>query len=187
VRCLEIGPNKAKIPGFETTDIMRGPLVDHVQDCRAFTFKDGTFDLVYSCHVLEHLEWHEVEATVAEWARIVKPGGHLEIHCLNALDLMKALITYDETGEWHGPGIGTWCGELTRGDPYLWACGRILNRPKGGNIHQNHRALITPNYLRKCIEAAGLEIERQLTREDMRRSRHADFINIGYRARKPAA
>lgn len=183
MRCLEIGPNKARIPGFETTDIVAGPLVDHVQDCRAFDFADGTFDLVYSCHVLEHIEWYEVADTVKEWARIIKPGGHLELHCLNALDLMKALIAYDETGEWDGPGT-TWLSELTGGDPYLWAVGRILNRPKGGNIHQNHRALITPKYLRRCLEDAGLEIECQLYREDMRRSRHLDFINIGYRARK---
>lgn len=185
MRCLEIGPNKARVPGFETTDIVKGPLVDHVEDCRAFSFEDGTFDLVYSCHVLEHIEWYQVEATVAEWGRIVKPGGHLEIHCLNALDLMKALIHLDETGEWNGPDP-SWLRELTGGDPYLWAVGRIMNRPKGGNIHQNHRALITPNYLRRCIERAGLEVVEQIGREDMRRSRHLDFINIGYRSRKPA-
>lgn len=184
MRCLEIGPNKARIPGFETTDMVPGRLVDHVQDCRAFTFEDGTFDLVYSCHVLEHVEWHEVEATVAEWARIVKPGGHLEIHCLNALDLMKALVHLEETGEWIGPGIGKWCHELTRGDPYLWANGRLMNRAKGGNIYQMHRALITPGYLRQCLERAGMVIEDRLGREDQRRSRHLDFINIGYRARK---
>lgn len=185
MRCLEIGPNKARIPGFETTDIVKSPLVDHVEDCRAFSFADGTFDLVYSCHVLEHIEWYEVEATVAEWCRIIKPGGHLELHCLNALDLMKALIHYDETGDWTGPNP-SWLSELTGGDPYLWAVGRIMNRPKGGNIHQNHRALITPNYLRRVIEDAGMEIVEQIGREDMRRARHLDFINIGYRAVKPA-
>jgi len=186
MRCLEIGPNKARIPGFETTDIMRSLLVDHVEDCRRFSFADGTFDLVYACHVIEHIEWHEVEATLAEWARIIKPGGILEVHTIDALKFMRALVELEETGVWSGPNPGTWCHELTRGDPYLWAVGRMLNRPKGGNIHQNHRALITPGYLRRCLQAAGLEIVEQIGREDMRRARHMEWINIGYRCKKPA-
>lgn len=185
MRCLEIGPNKARIEGFETLDMVAGPLVDHVMDCRQTKFKTGTFDMVYACHVIEHVEWHEVEATIAEWARILKPGGVLEVHTLDAYKFMKALVHLEETGEWTGLSVGTWCHDLTRGEPYLWACGRVLNRPKGGNIYQNHRALITPNYLRQCLERAGLTIERQIGREDMRRARHAEWINIGYRSVKP--
>jgi SAM-dependent methyltransferase len=183
VRCLEIGPNKARLPGFETFDIVAGPLVDHVGDCRKMRFPEGAFDLVYACHVLEHIEWHDVEATVAEWARILKPGGVLEVHTIHARRMLEAWLHYDETGEWIGPEP-TWLAELTKGDPYLWAVGRVLNRPKGGNIYQNHRALITPNYLTRCFERAGLAELAPLTREDMRGSRHAEFINLGLKGLK---
>lgn len=184
MRCLEIGPNKGRLPGFETLDAVGSPIVDHVGDCRGMKFPDGSFDLVYSCHVLEHIEWAEVEATVKEWARIVKPGGTLEVHCLNALDLMKALVELEESGEWTGPGIGTWRHEQICGDPYLWCAARIMNYPKGGNELQKHRAIITPKYLRKCFENAGLVDLAPLTREDMRGSRHAEFINVGLKGRK---
>lgn len=184
MRCLEIGPNKARIPGFETTDITPGPLVDHVQDCRAFTFADGSFDLVYSCHVIEHMEWHQVEATLIEWGRIVKTGGTIEVHTIDALKFMRAIVEYEDTGVWTGPTPGKWCNELHRGDPLLWATGRMLNRAKGGNVYQMHRALITPRYLRECLEKAGFAEFEQIGREDMRRAKHMDWINIGYRAVK---
>lgn len=187
MRQLEIGPKKGRIPGFETLDLVRSPIVDHVGDCRDMRrlFKDGTFDTVYSCHVLEHIEWWQVEGTVAEWARIVKPGGWLEVHCLNALTLMQALITLDQTGEWTGPRIGSWREEFINGDPYVWCAARIMNFPKGGSELQKHRSLITPNYLRRCFEKAGLVELTPLTRDDMRGSRHPEFINVGLKGRRP--
>ncbi len=185
MRCLEIGPKKGRLPGFETLDLARSPIVDHVGDARAMPFPAETFDLVYSCHVLEHIEWWQIESTVAEWARVLKPGGFLEVHCLNALDLMRAMVTLEDTGEWIGPTIGTWRSEYIKGDPYVFCAARLMNFPKGGSELQKHRALITPKYLRRCFEAAGLTDLEPLTREDMRGSRHPEFINTGLRGTKP--
>lgn len=184
MRCLEIGPNKGRLPGFETLDIVAGPLVDHVADCRRTRLPSDSFDLVYSCHVLEHVEWHDVEATVAEWVRILKPGGTLEVHTVNAKRMLEAWLHYDETGEWNGPNP-SWMIELTKGDPYLWASGRVLNRPKDGSVYQLHRSLITPNYLTRCFERAGLAELQPLSRADMRGSRHIEFLNLGLKGRKP--
>lgn len=184
MRQLEIGPNKVKLPGFETLDIVPGPLVDHVGDCRKMPFKAGAFDLVYASHVIEHIEWNEVEATIAEWARVLKPGGFLEVHTIDAHRLCKALVELEETGNWTGPENPTWLAELTKGDPYLFTVGRLLNRAKGGNVHQQHRALITPKYLRRCFERAGLTELQELTREDFRGTRHSAWINQGLKGRK---
>ncbi len=184
MRCLEIGPNKAKIPGFETLDIVPGKLVDHVGDASKPPFNDGTFDLVYSSHVLEHIEWDSVADTVKQWARILKSDGWLEVHTLDARRLMTALLHLDETGEWTGPNP-TWREAQTGGDPYLWCVARLMNFPKGGNEYQKHRTLITPNYLARCFTEAGLVDLAPLTREDARASRHHAFINLGLKGRKP--
>jgi predicted SAM-dependent methyltransferase len=184
VRRLEIGPNKARLPGFETLDMVPGPLVDHAADCRNTPFPDGAFDLVYSSHVIEHVEWHEVERTIAEWVRIIKPGGWLEVHTVDAYRLCKAMVEYEETGEWSGPSP-EWRKDLTRGDPMLFVTGRLLNWKKDDNIFQYHRALITPKYLTRCFERAGLIDLAPLTREDARGSRHSAFINLGLKGRKP--
>jgi predicted SAM-dependent methyltransferase len=184
VRCLEIGPNKARLPGFETFDVVPGPLVDHVGDCRRMKFPDGAFGLVYSSHVIEHVEWFDVEATIAEWARIVAPGGWLEVHTVDAYRILKAWVELEETGEWSGPDP-VWRSNMTRSDPYLFAAGRVLNWQKDGNIHQLHRALISPKYLERCFLAAGLTDLAPLTREDARGTRHSAFINLGLKGRKP--
>jgi SAM-dependent methyltransferase len=184
VRRLEIGPHKGRLEGFETLGLPAGPLIDHVSDCRKTPFPDGTFDLVYSSHVIEHVEWYDVERTIAEWARILKPGGALEVHTVDAYRLMKAFVTLEETGEWMGPDP-VWRPMLTQGDPYLFAVGRTLNWPKDGNILELHRTLITPKYLTRCFEKAGLVELEALTREDARGTRHSAFINLGLKGRKP--
>jgi predicted SAM-dependent methyltransferase len=185
VRRLEIGPNKGKLPGFETLGLPAGPLIDHVSDCRKTPFPDGSFDLVYSSHVIEHVEWYDVERTIAEWARILKPGGWLEVHTVDAYRVLKAWIEYEETGEWPGPDP-VWRSNMTRSDPYLFAVGRVLNWAKDGNLLEYHRALISPKYLTRCFERAGLVDLAPLTREDARGSRHSAFINLGLKGKKPS-
>lgn len=185
MRFLEIGPKKGKLPGFETLDAVRSPIVDHVADCRKMPFRDASFDLVYSSHVIEHIEQFEVESTIAEWVRVLKPGGTLEVHTLDANRLMKALIHLDETGEWTGPTPASWRFEQHQGDPYLWCALRIMNFPKGGSVYQMHRSLITPNFLARCFTRAGLTDLAPLTRDDARGSKHPAFINLGLKGAKP--
>lgn len=183
VRRLEIGPHKARLEGFETFDAVPGPLVDHVGDCRKLPFKSGTFELVYSSHVIEHVEWYDVEATIKEWARVISPGGFLEVHTVDAHRILKCWIEFEETGQWNGPDP-VWRSNMTRRDPYLFAVGRVLNWAKDGSIHQLHRALISPRYLEQCFRNAGLVDLEPLTREDARGTRHSAFINLGLRGRK---
>jgi ubiquinone/menaquinone biosynthesis C-methylase UbiE len=183
VRRLEIGPNKARLPGFETLDAVPGSLVDHVADCRKLPFPDASFDLVYASHVIEHVEWYDVEATIAEWARVLRPGGWLEVHTVDAYRILKDWVALEETGEWAGPDP-VWRSNITRHDPYLFAVGRVMNWPKDGNIHQLHRALISPKFLRQCFERAGLVDLAELTREDARGTRHSAYINLGLKGRR---
>jgi len=183
VRRLEIGPGSERLPGFETLNAVRTPVTDYVGDARRPPFKDGTFDEVYSSHCIEHVEWYEVEATIAEWARILKPGGTLEVHTVDGFKMMKALVELEETGV--SPiRAGKWRQDLHQGDPYKWAAGRILCYAKKGDGGLNcHRAIITPNYLRRCFEQAGLaDIEPVALPRGTKK--HAS-INLGLKGVKP--
>lgn len=40
-------------------------------------FSDESCDMVFSSHLLEHIEYEKVPATLTEWMRVLKPGGHL--------------------------------------------------------------------------------------------------------------
>lgn len=47
-------------------------------DCRhLFWFQDDVLDFVYSSHVLEDFAESETLPIITEWARVLRPGGHL--------------------------------------------------------------------------------------------------------------
>lgn len=183
MRQLEIGPGPERLPGFETLNIVKTPFTDHVGDARRPPFDAGTFDTVYSAHCIEHVEWFEVEPTIAAWAQLLKAGGVLEVHTVNAVPMLRAMLDWEETGATSRPA-GAWKEELHRGDPFLAAQGRILNYAKSGAAGETwkHRAILTPRYLRQCFERAGL-VDIEDAGEPRGEKKHK-MINMGFRGRK---
>lgn len=183
MRRLEIGPGSVRIEGFETLNVVATPVTDHVGDARRPPFDDATFDEVYSSHCIEHIEWFEVEDTISQWVRILKPGGTLEVHTVDGYAMMRSLIDLEEIGETTRKA-GTWKRDLHHDDPYKWAVGRLLNYAKRGEggTHWMHRAILTPRYLRLCFEQAGL-IGIEPVAEPRGAKKHA-AINMGLRGVK---
>ena len=52
---------------------------DIVADLRSLPLADESVDWAYSNHTLEHIPYYEVQPTVAEWVRVIKPGGVLRV------------------------------------------------------------------------------------------------------------
>jgi ubiquinone/menaquinone biosynthesis C-methylase UbiE len=184
VRCLDIGPGSYPAAGFETLDAIPGANVTHVGRAEKPPFPANTFDIVHSSHSIEHVQWFDAEQTLREWARIVKPGGVLEVWTVNAYAIMRELIALEETGEWSGPGTG-WKQNLTGGDPWLWGSGRMLNYPKSGKYGElwMHRSLWSPRVLTKMMEKVGLTELRPLRKDEIRGRDHG-WINFGVRGVK---
>jgi ubiquinone/menaquinone biosynthesis C-methylase UbiE len=187
LRCLEIGPGKKPIKGFESFNLGEGERTegkaDHVGDARSLTFPNNTFDVVYSSHCIEHIPWYQIEETIKEWARVVKSGGSLEVWTVNGYAISKALVEYEETGVWNGPPITEWNNKkvlaMLDNNPYLWASGRILSYPRSGEYDSNlHRAILTPKFLKQCFEKAGLKNIRDMDSSEVRGYDHG-WINMG--------
>lgn len=93
MRRLEIGCGDLQTEGFEHLDSRDLPGVDHVQDCRDLSnFDDGTFGEIVAKDVIEHLSWWDVPKALAEWLRVLVPGGSLEVETPNALELVDLLL-----------------------------------------------------------------------------------------------
>jgi predicted SAM-dependent methyltransferase len=186
-RWLEIGPGQGRIEGFETLRVIPGWSVDYVADAsKRMPFRSETFDLVYASHVLEHVPWYQVEATLKEWVRILKRGGRLEVWVPDGLKICKALVEAEEHGHDY-THLDGWYRLNPEKDPCMWAAGRLFTYGdgKGRLDHPNwHRAIFTPRYLRHLFEKAGFVDVRELTHEEVRGYDHG-WINLGIIGVKP--
>ena len=49
-------------------------------DVRFLCFPTASVDSIYASHVLEHISHQEIDLTLLEWHRVLKPGGNLHIN-----------------------------------------------------------------------------------------------------------
>ena len=87
--------------------------ISHANAARRIPHANGTVDVVYSSHMIEHLDRWEAESFLAECLRVLKPGGVLR---LVAPDLRWTILEYMEKG---------------RADEFLAQLQFDLDRPHG--------------------------------------------------------
>lgn len=180
-RYLEIGPGLKPIDGFEALNIVWTPGVDYVHSAtRDLPFADNSFDMVYASHILEHIAWYQVPATLAEWYRIVKPGGTIELWVPNGLEIARAFVRAED-GEPNAIDRDGWYRFNPDRDPAAWAAGRLFSYGDGEGTrgHFNwHLALFSERYLANLLVDAGFAATRRMDRSEVRGYDHG-WINMG--------
>lgn len=132
---LNLGAGEHALPGYRNMDIKWGqpayPLADYAPE---------TVDEVRASHVLEHYSHRDVATVVAEWVRVLKPGGVLKV----AVPNFKAVAAL-----------------YAEGRPDLPIQGWIM----GGHSDDAdaHHCLFEPALLRDLLTAAGLVNLREWT------------------------
>jgi predicted SAM-dependent methyltransferase len=77
---LHLGCGQKHIPGWFHVDALELDHVDHVGPVEELGFiPDNSVELIYACHVLEHFGRKTHYAPLAEWHRVLKPGGILRL------------------------------------------------------------------------------------------------------------
>ncbi|MGK7895109.1 MAG: methyltransferase domain-containing protein [Xenococcus sp. (in: cyanobacteria)] len=183
-RMLEIGPGQNRISGFETIDIVPRHQVDYVWDVsKKLPFEDNTFEVIYSSHVLEHIPWFQTEEVIAEWVRILAPGGRLEIWVPDGLKICQVIIDHSLgiENENHKDG---WLMRNPKGDPFLWANGRLLYGARD-DYPSWHKAIFTHESLKRILKSSGLTSVCELSHEENRANFHHGWINLGVVGVKP--
>jgi predicted SAM-dependent methyltransferase len=72
--------SRTRYPGWKTFDLVAGPEVDYVGDCEQPTpFDANSIEALYASHVLEHVAYANLQATLKEWHRVLMPGGKLMV------------------------------------------------------------------------------------------------------------
>jgi len=92
---LHLGCGDRFIRGFVHVDARPLPHVDVVTPLdRLPMFPDHSASLVYASHVLEHFPRYETASVLAEWRRVLEPGGVLR---LAVPDFEKLIHVYEIT------------------------------------------------------------------------------------------
>ena len=75
---LNLGSGLHPLPRYVNVDILPERHPDIVASVEELSFsEDGQWDLVRASHVLEHFPFSRGLEVLAEWARVIRPGGYL--------------------------------------------------------------------------------------------------------------
>ena len=93
---LHIGGEEAK-DGWSILNARPGPAVDFVGDMRDLSrFPDACCEDIYASHVLEHVSYQgELDAVLAGFLRILKPGGRVRVSVPDMHMMAKFLANPD--------------------------------------------------------------------------------------------
>jgi len=90
---IHLGCGDIASPEFINVDARPAPHVHYVRDVTDLSvFPDNHADLIYACHVLEHVRHTALRQTLWEWRRVLKPGGVLR---LSVPDFDKIVHIYE--------------------------------------------------------------------------------------------
>lgn len=148
---LHLGCGKRYIPGFLHIDAQLYPHVDVVSDIANLELiPDVSVDLIYASHVLEHFGRWEFDGVLAEWFRVLKPGGVLR---LAVPDFAVCAKLYYEKGLADGLNglIGLICGGQR-------------------DQHDFHKMIFDEPFLTRALEEVGFS---RVHRWDWRMTEHA--------------
>lgn len=151
LRKLHLGCGQRHIPGFCNIDVQPGDTVDRVARIEQLDFVPAnSVELIYACHVLEHFGRGQIRDVLAEWRRVLEPGGVLR---LAVPDFAACCKIYYEQGLVDG---------LTG----------LIGLVAGGQRHDHdyHKMIFDEPFLTTTLLAIGF---KEVRRWDWRATEHA--------------
>lgn len=105
---INLGCGGRRLPGYVGVDAVERPAADIVAAADKLPFGDNQAEEVMAIHLAEHLLPWDLPVALAEWFRVMKPGGRLVLElpdlmkcCRNILDgVMKGGKHPDQLGMW---------------------------------------------------------------------------------------
>ena len=86
---LELGAGFHPTPGFTTLDLNPGTNPDIVGSAWPLDLPDGSVGELRAVDVLEHESWTHTDAILADWFRVLAPGGKLYVQVPDAHKIMR--------------------------------------------------------------------------------------------------
>lgn len=137
---LNIGCGEKRLPGYTGVDVVARGAADIVAPAQKIPLADDVADEVLAIHLLEHFYQWEADDALAEWKRLLKPGGKLALELPNLKKCMENVLSgFTKDGK-HPDQMGWWglFGDPRQRDPYM-----------------SHKFGYTPESLKAMLERHG--------------------------------
>jgi predicted SAM-dependent methyltransferase len=151
---IYLGCGEINMPGYINVDMLPLPHVHYVSSVSKLPmFSDRSADLLYACHVLEHVPRRDVIKTLMEWRRVVKEGGIVRI----SVPDFDALLAMRESED----------GDVNA----------ILDPLMGSQDHQFdfHFSVYTEDSLSRLLKEAGFDQVRQWDADSVGYAKYGDW------------
>lgn len=90
---LASGQRPFEKPWVNVDVIDQGYPIDVITDAKDLhMFEDNSVDIIVAHHLVEHIAIHDLEIYLAEWQRVLKPGGILSVFVPNLREMDKAWL-----------------------------------------------------------------------------------------------
>jgi predicted SAM-dependent methyltransferase len=121
------GPDWVHIDGGDYTHL-------EFNDITNLPYQDGTVDVIYASHVIEYFNRDEIKRVLAEWHRVLRPGGVLRIA---VPDFLKLMWVYQDTKDLNKI-LGPLFGKMPMGNETIY-----------------HKTVYDFNSLKELLETLG--------------------------------
>lgn len=162
-RKLELGCGRKDTPGYVRVDANPNIEADwHGDVCGPMPWPDGSFDEIRAVDVLEHISYWDTERALAEWARLLAPGGLLYVQVPDCGRIMSEWAADPERWNERLPA------PLAELPPIVGVAWRIMGGQHDGSYTHDgddwrlnaHFSMFTESSLAWYLDRAGLDIER---------------------------
>lgn len=163
-RIVNLGAGGEYDPYELQVDLRKEPHIDFVADIRALPYEwENQFDIAKASHVLEHFGFQQSAEVLAEWYRIIKPGGLIQIKVPDLEGIAQGIVEgrfdayvqggiYGDQGHpfWDQPAYGGYDEEDAEGNKR--PIPRFLPHSKA---HNYHKSGYTARYLIDLLKDIG--------------------------------
>ncbi|MBA2427296.1 MAG: methyltransferase domain-containing protein [Actinobacteria bacterium] len=146
---LELGAGEKPHGDYDIhVDILPLPGINAICRLDRLPFRDSSITAVRANHVLEHQSYELIETTLHEWARVLAPGGNVDIGVPDARFIAQQWVQ----------------GKIDTGEANYWLLGGHSDRPAHKGVDERgvprwiwnaHHTLFDSGWLRELLEDCG--------------------------------
>lgn len=162
------GPHRAPAPWWNVDRVMRPdpdqPTTPDEVVGDLLPYEDGTVERLYAGHIMEHVPIPQVPDLLADWRRVLAPGGHI---CIVGPDVNRALAWFREGRL----SLGELWERMEHGTTTSLEAWRRLYGAEDIDPHARHHWNCVPERVIAMLEAAGFTQVVEVTLRDVQRAK----------------